>query len=351
MQTDMHFYGTYVIARSAGIPKNDARILAYAAQYVDDSSQQDSETHEDKGLLYGIATAHHPIDRDNLDEEDQRRVWVPFHFMPGGAGDTLEERLLCVKDSDIANEMMQHHIRYAKDVDFGMHLLGIAAHVYMDTFSHYGFSGISSNYNKVNPDSFEFPSRIKNKDIWQYIKDKFTGFQAKIAEDISGLGHGGVATYPDRPFLHWRVTFEKDRPGNSAVSDRDNPKTYLEGWAKLHDYLSNFAKTYYTDAALVPFKNCKDKVDEILRFEGKKQERIDQWTKAISDSHIYPADSDEHDLVYDAKDWEEQKKQFHEKASSQHGIDTDIYRFHQAAAHHRYYVLKELLPKHKIAVY
>ena len=49
MQKDMHFWGTYVIARAAGVPSNDAHTIVYAAQYVDDSTKQDSKTHEDGG--------------------------------------------------------------------------------------------------------------------------------------------------------------------------------------------------------------------------------------------------------------------------------------------------------------
>ena len=37
------------------------------------------------------------------------------------------------------------------------------------------------------------------------------------------LGHAGVSTYPDRPFLHWKCTFEKNRPSNGAHAECNNP--------------------------------------------------------------------------------------------------------------------------------
>ena len=157
MQIDMHFYATYTLARAAGIPSRDAKIIAHAAQYVDDSNSQDIERHPDGGMLYLIATAHHPFKAawDSwVDHNEQRRVWVPFHFLPGGSGDTLEEKLLCIADSQIARKMIEHHIDVAAgNCPFGLQLLGIAAHVYMDTFAHYGFSGIGSRYNLVMEDS------------------------------------------------------------------------------------------------------------------------------------------------------------------------------------------------------
>ena len=40
MQSDMHFYGTYVLSRAAGIPREDAHTIAYASQFVDDSTEK-----------------------------------------------------------------------------------------------------------------------------------------------------------------------------------------------------------------------------------------------------------------------------------------------------------------------
>jgi len=148
MQEDMHYYATLAIALSAGINKDDAEIIAYSSQYVDDSTEANSEQHEDGGLLYGIATAHHSISciaHRFIEKEEQRRVWVPFHFVPGGEGSNFEEKLICKKDSKIAQEMFNNHINVAVDKEFGLELIGIAAHAFMDSFSHYGFSGISSD--------------------------------------------------------------------------------------------------------------------------------------------------------------------------------------------------------------
>ena len=369
MQEDMHFWGTYVITRAAGVPMNDAYTIAYAAQYVDDSNKQDSEPHKDGGLLYGIATAHHPIQsgvNSVINQEEQRRVWVPFHFMPGGEGDTLEEKLLCVKDSAIAQEMIAYHIAMAKGKSFGLELIGIAAHVYMDTFSHYGFSGISSEYNAVKANSFEFVNIERGSEIGKYITDKhkkfvgkykekiydfFTGIISSVAEAGSNsLGHAAVATYPDRPFLHWQVEFERDRP--DRISNRNNPETYLEGCEKLHSYLSGFAQEWYEQPKIQSFENIKSEIDTIIRFQGNMEERINKWKQAIIGGTIYtPEESEVGKTVYDADMWENEKKAFQDAASSSDSIDTNVYRFHQAAAFHRYYVLKDLLPKHRIAVY
>ena len=358
---DMHFYGTYVLARCAGMPPEHAHTVAYAAQYVDDSTQQDSERHADGGMLYGIATAHHSVQAVTnrvINPDEQRRVWIPFHFFPGGAGETVEEKLLCVKDGPLLRLMMDRHIRMVVNEKpaFGMELLGIAAHVYLDSFAHYDFSGISSDYNEVKGDSFEFIGAdwADEEDRGKRFRDKYRGerFISFLTELTSGaLGHGSVMTYPDRSYLHWRVTFEKDRPSNGAVSDRNNPDTYLEGCEKFHAFLSGFVRQYYTGRLTRPFVEVKNVFGDRITFRGSKEERLRLWREAIDANTFYPRENGEQVPSYSPDTWEDQKKRFHQFASSADGIKTHAYQFHQAAALHRYYVLKDLLPAHGIAVY
>lgn len=182
MQQDMHYHGTYAMARAAGLAVKDAKILAYAAQYVDDSTANDSEVHEDGGMFHTTATAHtnpEAIANAASDHIEQRKVWVPFHFFPGNQGETLSQRLKCQKDSDLVREMVDNHISHAVRVkdEYGLALMGIMAHVYADTFSHYGFSGVSSKGNKVDGSSFELD--VKDKRVKAYVMGKFSSFLNK----------------------------------------------------------------------------------------------------------------------------------------------------------------------------
>ena len=122
MQRDMHYFCTFAMARAAGIPDADANTIAYASQFVDDSTRYSSEAHRDGGLLFGITTAHTLLEalaRSTSDRvtklEDQRKVWVPFHFFPGGAGDSFYEKIICVKDGELVNEMFKNNLSVALD--------------------------------------------------------------------------------------------------------------------------------------------------------------------------------------------------------------------------------------------
>ncbi|MDR3358563.1 MAG: hypothetical protein LBN96_06905 [Desulfovibrio sp.] len=342
MQKDMHYYGTYAMAKAAGIPQRDAETIAYAAQFTDDSTRYNSKIHRDHGLLYGIATAHSPARTliDNFSDklhgdtdEEQRRVWVPFHFLPGGAGESFEEKILCVKDSPIAKDMLEYNLKIGIDKRYCLELIGITAHVYMDTFSHYGFSGLTSKFNEIKRSSWKsYDSTYEN----------LVGGVAQFAGE--NLGHAGVATCPDQPYLEWEFDFILPRPNNGKTSKRNNTENFMEGCRKLHRFFCDFAKKKYDTASetMIDFDNIEGDVRKLLAFRANEEERCRNWKKST--------------LTQGAKEynpivWERDKKEILRFSTSAEIIQSEIYMFHQAATFHRYYVLKDLLPSHGIAVY
>lgn len=366
MQEDMHYYGTYAMARAAGMEVRNAQIVATAAQYVDDALVSDDDEHDDGGMFQIIATSHNNsecIVDAALHHLEQRSIWVPFHFFPGNEGETLSERLGCVKDSKLSQEMVENHLRHAvlvKD-EYGLALMGVMAHVYADTFSHYGFSGVSSRNNAVKGGSFEF--NVKNESVKNYITDKYDKFIAKytpsfviknwrkvlsqVAEEAVGsLGHGGVGTYPDRPFLNWRFSYEKDHRDSGW---RNNPGDYLEGCEKLHAAFSEYARNTGIAGGQVSFDSIREKVSRIVGLEAAMDKRIAAWKKAIGGSELFAAEKNEA-LDYSPNDWEQQKQQFKNLPDSNQIAKKEIYQFHQAAIYHRDYTLKHLLPKYGIVV-
>lgn len=93
MQRDMHYSGTYAMARATGIKRDASKVIAATAQFVDDNAEKNSVKFRDG--------ARHAVNRKNIDLKDQRKIWVPFHFLPGNHGGAYTERLACRKDSDI----------------------------------------------------------------------------------------------------------------------------------------------------------------------------------------------------------------------------------------------------------
>jgi len=297
------------------------------------------------------------------DHTEQRHVWVPFHFFPGNEGDTLSEKLICGKDSALAQEMVKNHIRHAVSVknEYGLTLMGVMAHVYADTFAHYGFSGVSSRNNEVDGESFELV--VKDPKVKAYIMNKFSSFLTKYspsfiirnyrniasegANAVTGaLGHGGVGTYPDRPFLKWRFNYKKN---NKDSGWRDNPATFMEACEKLHAAFNEYAEKAGITNNPVSFESIRSKVDTILRVEANKKGRNDAWIKAINNNELFEKEDDEA-LHFSKDDWEQQKNDFKSLENSHEMTEKEVYQFHQAAIYHRDYTLKNLLPKHGIVV-
>ena len=374
----MHFYGTYAMARVAGIPSQDAYIIAYSAQFVDDSNEKNGDVGTDNSMMFGIATTHHLKQSvvgaaskrwyeslgDSRAAVMQRQIWVPFHFLPGGQGDTLKEKMVCIIDSQIAQEMIEHHIEVALSTKtYGLHSLGVAAHVYMDTFAHYGFVGEGSKMNDIDNNSLDF-EKCKNPESDDYLEDKkfdflksmvgekrFKFVVSKGAELASGnLGHGAVSTYPDKPYLKWSFNFSQERNDGSHVSERNNQETYMQGCKRLHEYFTKFCNTYYQGAhKSKPFNTIEEKVAEILAFENGKDERSAKWQEALQQGVFCDPDSKDNNLAYDPDTWERERDNL-ENLDSQAMVEMNIYKFHQAAALHRWFVLKDLLPRHGICI-
>lgn len=352
MQIDMHYYGIYCLARSAGLTFEAARVIANSAQFVDDNAQQSNIELCDASSCEVTATAHHALDLSNIDKDDQRQVWVPFHFLPGNEGDEFTARLVCRKDSVIAQEMCQNHLKQS-DKPYFLSLVGIMAHVYGDTFAHYGFSGVSSRKNKLINDSFEFQKNL-DRDIKNYIlhKQRLFGFEyilenikSNFAKSVSGvLGHGAAVTFPDRPYLEWRFDYE-----DGTDSDwRNNIETFLEFSEKIHRLFKHIADTqqYLADTSTyIAWSDLAPKVKAILQVQGIKEERIAAWKKATQYENLFNIKED----IPAYQDWNEGVQDLAE-GNSQKVMEHPIYGFYQAASYHRWYVLRDLLPSHGLMV-
>lgn len=355
MQTDMHFYGTHALALAAGLKPDVARQIAIAAQYVDDSDTVDI-AFTDGSFFHGDATGHHPINANNFHKYDQRKVWIPFHFLPGNQGKTLHERLLCQPDSLIAQQMVDWALIEAAG-SYGPMMLGIAAHVYADTFAHYGFSGIAASINRVNFATIKHETA--DVEMRNYITDKAQRFFEKLilktqssaeaaAANLLGLGHGGVSTYPDRPYLTWSFQYEDGRESGQ----RNNTETFLLASEKLHSIFVRFGekKPEFSDRLAIPFNKIEKKVREILSLEADQDGRSSAWLDSLADGTLIgrkftltPYDCSTFDL--------ERAELVGKEITQKRANETSVFQFLRAANHYRRFVLKKLLPKHNIPVF
>ena len=365
MHIDIHYFGTYSMARAAGLRKEVCQTIATAAQFVDANDEEQDIEFTDGGRLNIIPTAHPLLNIKNtaLFDRDQRMVWVPFHFLPGNEGNSLSEKLICRKDSTIAKEMINYCLSLAKR-PFGLHLVGIAAHVYADTFSHYGFSGVSSRWNKVNGDSIILENDDRNPATENRFREKYgwtmegglwnwrkflNKVQSGVAEGGTGaLGHGAVLKYPDFPYLEWKFSYEHSE-GQLRTSKRNNKDDFLEACEKLYQLFRNLGEDYRDPEHSKDqgFDRIRGKVKEILETkETNRENRGNIWCTAAENGNLFT--KPEIIPPYEGQLWKESLENLDGNTESNASIEEPVFQFFQAAAIYRTYILRELLPAHKL---
>jgi hypothetical protein len=366
MQKDLHYYGTYTLARMAGLTKDAACVIAHASQFVDDSVKVD---HKD----IGIVTAHKALAIENTPgfRADQIQVWVPFHFLPGNEGKTFLERLVCTKESRTAQQMFEHYLelptRHDGDIrDCILELVGIASHVYMDTFSHFGFAGICTALNRVdektiivNNKSNWITNRIGNH-IGEYVRDhgrqggETLGFIdaaeaiiGKGAHMMGAIGHGPVGFYPDWPYLEWSYKYEISLQTEGGVSpprtndmSRNNYEHFFDGCKGLHSFLRrlSLALTNVSDGTGgVSFDKIAEDVKHLLSNSGENDDINTEnlWRRAVSTGKWHGATEGETIPDY--------QPLYEEKPTKAENIP--LARFYKAARFHKQYILNTLLPR------
>ncbi|QWR77278.1 DUF6765 family protein [Candidatus Magnetomonas plexicatena] len=340
MQKDMHFYGVYALARAAGLGLGEAFTVAHSSQFVDDAVDRDMLNNDLGKAVISLMTSHRAIDSENSNDYDQWHVWVPFHFLPGNVGNSFNEKVICRKNSIPAHKILQNALS-KHDSPFWPHLIGVTAHVYADTFSHFGFLGISSDWNKADEATINI--NVQSPNILQYINEKFETFKAKFAGVFASLvpvGHGSVETLPDRPYLKWSFKYLTGKH-MSEDENRNNQDSFLEGCKCLYEFFCDYVNISGRGDRnkRKPWGDIKSDIKTIIDTEGMLSERIDLWKDKIRANVFCASEPADLSLNYDENIWKIGN------LSPTYQYKDDILHFINAARTHKNYVLYELLPQ------
>ncbi len=351
MNIDAHHATTYVIARLSGFSHQDAEIVAYSAEYVDDATN-DGVIRFDNGATYHrICSAHRMLDYRNVESLRSARVWVPFHFLPGNGGlpegvdpdGAFIEKLICRPDSPIARAMFATTIA-ERGKPYGLHRLGIAAHVYTDTWAHQGFTGTTHDVNAARDlvnDKGE-PDLPMTERIQRF-------FVAKAVP----LGHGSVLGHPDRPYLVWGYT-----NGRGERIIRDNPKDYIAAFEALCKMFRRYLLgNPHAEVPGIPEPD-RTVVEAMIRTLTDPSEHVRhrQWLNVIAQGGFsfgkvaltYIAKGEgswKHQALGTVKETDDEDDVFpyrHEFLKSNWKL------FHDALKAHQFHIVHELLPRFRI---
>lgn len=213
MQKDMHFDLTFWLALCAGWDREQAEQLAWANQYTDHMTEQNSSAH-----LYNIQTQCGNLE-NWADRQVQLTVLIPFHFIPGDKGNWIVSR-----DSRRVNQLVRNA---------GGHVfrLGIALHAYQDSFSHENFSGWREPANSCYP--------------WWYLNSA-----------LPNIGHAEMMVIPDVANYVWvdprtsETIVNRERFMQAAFGTFESlilPITKRNRWAEIHPEINRLACLHYDD--------------------------------------------------------------------------------------------------------
>jgi len=359
MQIDFHHGVTYILARLAGFSQEEANIVAFCSQYVDNATSNVPIRFKNGPIYKPICSAHEMLDYRNFDELASHLVWTTFHFLPGncmlprGKGEEYDFtlRLICRPNSFVSQDMVKECIKQSKEVN-GLQRLGITLHVYADTWAHQGFSGIKSEVNRVqfiddNDESQDLINKLAN-----FFTDTFDRKCSCFIEGVLPLGHGAVLSYPDRPYLKWMY---KDYKGN--LVQRNNLDDFLDAAKNMFIVMKRFRQN--DPDAIVEglsqenLEQIKTLFEEINDVDGKVRHR--KWLEKICEGCFSFGPEQVEYNPEGVTDWEREnlgdiRYYAGELDYSFDFMNCNWKKFHDALRDHHYFLLRRLFPGYSLCI-
>jgi hypothetical protein len=341
MQKDFHFYSIYVLCRCNGMSPEHSKRVAYASQHTDDAKYDHALNFENGGRFQQFLSAHKFIHPDVFSLDTQYQIYVPFHFIPGNQGERFQERMVCRQNSEIAQRMIRE-VANLKDRPYQLHRLGIALHVYADTWSHQDFSGLQTELNDIEDID------VLNEDragIAKVFKDFFRDITESL---IPQVGHAETATLPDEPYREWSFYHVYQK----RVMHRKNWLLCQDASKAIYKEIKHFLAQNpgYRAEKSIPWGDIKSVITKLFKQKGDLEERCSNWAEGINESSFgFECQLIEKDLSYNDREWfkaavEVEKTDGGEKYYRKDTFHLSDWKyFHDAASSHRFFVLKESL--------
>jgi len=347
MQIDFHHAVSYVAARLAGFSHDDSDIISYCAQYVDDAADNSCVQFKNDAHYQRISSAHKIIDSRNLDEVHNQLVWVPFHFLPGNCGmgpgqgpnGDFIRKIVCTSNSIISRQMISAAIE-DNEKPYSLHRLGVAMHVYADTWAHQGFAGVIDEINRVE-DARETGATEVIGDLKEFLSDI-------LDNSITPLGHACAQAYPDLPFLQWEYL-----NGRGEKIIRNNTDLFCEAADFMCRAMQDYRRRKDPNV-IVSGIDGKDMAVIRALFGSLTSEEADQrhseWIKAIKSGAFSfgPAK-----ISYDEDSWENRALGDVDEEQGYYEYRKDFLTsnwkyFNDALQLHHFSVLRNILPAYGI---
>jgi hypothetical protein len=280
MEKDFHYYCLGVLARASGFAPEEALTIAYASQYVDDCTE--SEPIKIGDMTFDpVRTSHYRL--MSYGWSIQKRVLIPFHFLPPGPIQSPEAPFVTRPNSPLALQIL----REASDEAHSRRRLcrlGVAFHTLSDAWAHEGFSGRQHEENDV-----ENIYHKKGRKWKHLLLDNF------LLDVLPQVGHAEAGYFPDQPFLYWKYT---RRMMNKEIK-RNNTNIFLSAAKSIYDLLLNIDKS--ASDTPIAWESLKKRIRVLLAYkEEDVEKRCARWKKTF-EKLFKPLD-----FEYDKQTWRDE---------------------------------------------
>jgi hypothetical protein len=271
MQRDFHYYCIGVLARAAGFNRDDALIIAYASQYTDDSTESELirlETEEGRLRFDPVRTSYSGLETiHSLAWSAQKRVWIPFHFLPPKPFRPEESQVFSfmTRPNSTFGQMLLAEAAKEPLENYSRRLcrIGVALHTYADSWSHQDFSGRES---REENDVETISLRSGSPNEWHKL-----GIENLLFDALPFIGHAEAGYFPDLAFQEWKCIV-----GGERKVERDNIETFTEAAQAIYDHLLPMEKA--NPVPPVPWDEIEPKVRVLLASKDRKPRGVERYT-------------------------------------------------------------------------
>ncbi len=286
MEVSAHYYGLYALALACGIKNSIACRIAYASQYVDDALTNtivfDAAATDGPSAATGLASCHSYYSVKDLYLDNMIFNTSAFHFFPGNMGNSFSERMLCREDPQILRDLTAETVSAPR---LSPERLGILLHVYMDSFSHQGFSGLMSKENDIK-DLVRYGEIKALSKAKLFIKMTVDRKYRYFDRFVPAYGHAQAYHYPDIPDAIWGYAYDHS---DGLIADVeaikiDNAERYRRAFSAVAGFLQGISdRNVYSSAGKANGRLIEEVISLMIRKEGirRKNRRLLRFMKDL----------------------------------------------------------------------
>lgn len=297
MKRDAHYYALLAFCRACGFKKESAHTIAYASQFIDDARinlmylnpeniEVDHDLVDQRSAFFNMATCHSYFRLETFNYEAMVNDTVAFHFVPGLKGENFTKKLRCREESPIIMDIIKEVL-----LEDDLIKLGMVLHVYVDTFSHQGFSGMVSKVNAIkNCEAYNkkplglFDRTLKI--LKQLTREKYEFLFDKVAP---AYGHAQALDYPDLPYLVWTYEYDYSDEFNGAYKKIviDNNDRYQRAFRGIQKLLGAYLEQHqHHRDKMLQFENIEILMNALV-LEAHDKDRIKNWQRIFIEQGLF----------------------------------------------------------------